>query len=259
MKKIFSILLVAALVITGTIGATGMSVSAADFGIGLSEDFSMTYYSRDAQVFVDILEEELNWSTAFATEYALRGLWKEETFNGFDNMGADNCKLALEMAHGDATGSVTEIIFTDSNLDDPADSVRLGYLSPDNYGFNIWSFFISCSLFKDTSYPSWSNALQGTHMMLGFASSAVWGASSEWGDLQELADRFLGLEGEEDFDKQNIQHSFWDTYVSDDGFRGNNIGRILAEDDDVIDDDWIDSYDTQIAHDQYYIILTYSV
>ena len=94
----------------------------------------------------------------------------------------------------------------------------------------------------DTSYNSWKDSLAGSHMLLGFKSTASVSPS----DLEELAYRLTGTVG---LNQENMQWAFWETYIGADGSHNTNTGRIIAETTSAYYTDYIDSYSAQITVD----------
>jgi len=205
-----------------------------------------TAFYYDAVDFSDVIDAYSGWNESLTSYTPYASWWKEESEYGYDDSYADDNELSLLVAHGNDNGgswTITQIVFPNGgNLDDP-DTVRLGYDSPDNDGVNIWSFFITCNLFKDSSYPYWLDSLTGTHMLLSFKNSVVWIS----GDLKELGQRLTGTGG---FSQETVQGAFFSTFVdNDDEAHYYNVGRILAENDSVATYDEIDSFDTQTTVD----------
>lgn len=238
-----------------TVSANSSIVSATErVGVGVSDDFRDNWL-RDVEEFADTIINELGWYEGYFTDTAIASEWQEETYSGTDDEDADFCQLSLLLAHGHPTAYLSYIEFSYDAYFDDTDTIRLGYATPSDTGYNIWAFFITCYLLRNPSYPSWSDALDGTHMMLGFTNSPNIVVSDTWGDATELAYRLIGLDGEEDYDQENVQNSFFNTYVQDDGIHGNNYARILAENSSVANNDWIDSYSSQITVDNSYTII----
>jgi hypothetical protein len=125
--------------------------------------------------------------------------------------------------------------------------MELGYATSGSSGKSIWAFISSCKLLKDTSYPSWQEALKGTHMLLGYKSNAVGSPP----DMEHLADRLTGMNG---FPKEKMGDAYFHTYVASDGIHDNNWCRIIAEDDEVYNNDWIDFYYPVITIDSTKVI-----
>ena len=172
---------------------------------------------------------------------------------GKDNNYADYTELSLILGHSCRIDEdLIGIGFGKDRGCARPEEVRLGYKSPDNYGYAIWSFIIQCEVLKDTSYPYWLNALTGLHMLLGFKNSPTIAP----GDLEELAHRLTGTGG---YIKESVQYAFFHTYVDADGTHNNNIARILAENSDVADNDFIDSFPSQTPVDASKLVITYSL
>jgi len=94
-------------------------------------------------------------------------MWKEESSGGQDNNYADYTEFSLIQGHGHSLG----IGFGTPGYARPS-AVRLGYKSPDNYEYAIWTFIIQCELLRDSEYKSWFPSLTGLYMPLGFKSEA---------------------------------------------------------------------------------------
>lgn len=211
---------------------------------------SECYY--DAVDFSTVIDSYTGWDDSL-TSYTPYASWlKEESEYGYDDSYFDANELSLLVAHGnDNYGSwtITQIVFPyGGNLDDP-DTVRLGYDSPDSDGENIWSFFITCNLFKNASYPYWLNSLTGTHMLLSFKTVSVWVD----GDLEELDHRLTGTGG---FSQETVLDAFFHTFV-DGGDHQEVTARAIAEDTSVASYDEIDSFTAQITIDSTKYIYTY--
>ena len=231
--------------------AAPSSAFAWDGMAAVTSDFGSAFYD-DALEFLDVIITYSGCDYTYGSHNPYATWWKEESSGGVDDTYADDAVLSLLFAHGsDNNGqwTVTQIAFPSGGWIDDPNTVRLGYDSPDDDGINIWNFFITCTLFKDTSYPSWAYALTGTHMLLGFKNSPTISSS----DLEELAHRLTGSGG---YSQQNVQDSFFATFVEDDGTHDNNIGRILAENTSVADNDEIDSFVSQTTVDATKLCIT---
>jgi hypothetical protein len=190
-----------------------------------------------------------SWDKYFVSNSPIPAWWKEESSGGIDNHEADYTQLSLMEGHNhDLGGGLIGVGFGSLGYAGPSD-VRLGYVSPDNYGYAIWWFVIECSVFKDSSYPSWLSTLTGVHMLLGFKIDATVCST----DLRELANRLTGSGG---YTKETVQNAFFHTYVDQDGIHNNNIARILAENADVANNDKIDSFNSQTPVDATKLIIT---
>jgi hypothetical protein len=223
-----------------------------DLCVVISSDFAEPFF-QDAQNFANILYQLRGWNPYCVDHSPYRTWWQEETSGGIDDQKADYGELSFLGAHGfDGNNhelNITQVAFPlGGYIDDPT-TVKMGYLSSDSYGYNIWNYIPSCRLLKDTSYPSWATILQGTHMLLGYKNDAD--GTNE--DMEEMAYRLTGAAG---WEKQNIQYAYFSTYVKDDDAHRNNQARILAENNDVLDNDWIDSYSVYIIKDGYYTVVT---
>jgi len=221
----------------------GKAVLAWDEGVTVSSDFDNIYY-EDAVDFSTTIDAYSGWSSYLLSHNPVPSWYQEESYGGIDDDRADYTELSLLVCHG-ASG---QIAFPSGWIDDP-DEVRLGYSSPDSEGYNIWQFFIVCNLFGNSYYSDWLSSLTGTHMLLGFSSTAV--ISNV--DLDELAHRLTGTGG---YSQQTIQDAYFATYVVDDGCHDDNICRILAENTSVADNDDIDTFTYQITVDSTKVIIT---
>jgi hypothetical protein len=121
-------------------------------------------------------------------------------------------------------------------------TVRLGYASPDSYGYSIWWFLLECELLNDTDYTSWYNSMTGIHMILSFVNTPNIAST----DLTELAYRLTGTGG---FNRTTIKDSFSNTFVDWDGVHNDNIARIIGENSQVIDNDYLNSFSSQVSVD----------
>jgi len=220
-------------------------------GVGLANDFGGVWWT-DAQGFANIIDNYPNWNIYFLSNSPYPTWWKEESYGGMDNYMADYIQLSLILGHSaDLGGGLIGVGFGTLGYTSP-NAVRLGYMSPDNYGYAIWWFIIECSVFKDSSYPSWLYTLTGVHMLLGFKNDAVILST----DLRELANRLTGSGG---YSNETVQYAFFHTYVDLDGTHNNNIARILAENTDVANNDKIDSFNSLTPVDATKIIITCSI
>ena len=89
-------------------------------------------------------------------------------------------------------------------------------------------------------------------MVMGFVPMAQLYAN----DLQELSYYLTGTGGKA---KLNIQNAFFNTYLRDPGGKSNhllNVGRILAQNSDVADNDYIDFFNPQISTGGTQIVIT---
>jgi hypothetical protein len=216
-------------------------------GVAITSDFDAIAFG-DATNFADILRDEQGWTQYFVSHNPSGTWWQEESSGGTDNDKADYCELTYLGAHGqdnDGAWDVTKIQFPGGYVE--SNTVKLGYASPDSNGKSIWAFISSCKLLKDTSYTSWKELLQGTHMLLGYKTNAVGSAP----DMENLAKRLTGSDG---FSKENIQDAYFNNYV-DEGMHAPNWCRIIAENDDVADYDWIDYYYPIISVDSTKVII----
>lgn len=220
-------------------------------GAGVTTEFDDPFYDDACEAFIDTIGEYTGWHIYWLSHWPYSFCWREESDGGMDDVYADNCELALLLAHGVGEGTATAIRFSEDDLIVDPNTVRLGYASPDGSGRNIWTFFIVCELFKDGSHDVWANSLAGAHMLLGFKNSP----NITNFDVRELAYRLTGTGG---FSQQNVQWSFFCTYVDTDGIHDANVARILAENAQVADNDMIDSFDPQVPVDSSKITITYS-
>ena len=223
-----------------------------------SNDTNDTWFNATKQ-FIEIIDSYQGWSTLFLRDYPDVGpyMWTEEAYGGHDNNYADLVELSLVLGHGCIVYSgqegTTAIGFADKGCATP-DHIRLGYKSPGNSGWAIWTFIIQCSVLEnDTStvdgVSAWLPTLTGIHMVLGFASEAVISNT----DLPELAYRLTGTGG---YPKESIQDAFFNTFVKSDEVHINNIARIIAENDDAANDDYIDTFSMYIIVDDIKLVIT---
>jgi hypothetical protein len=250
MRKFFltSIIVIALILIIPT-----SATNAEDLCVAVTSDFDFD----DPQEFVDIFVYE-GWNDFAISNNPTKSWWMEEASGGADNYYADYCELSFLGAHGfDGNNhelDETMIAFPGSYpsdwITDP-DTVRMGYVSPDSFGCNIWNYISACRLLKDTSYPSWASILKGTHMLLGYKSDA-YGVVPNY-ELEQMANRLFGLSG---YSQESIQNAYFHTYVN--AQHQLNICRILAENNTVASYDYIDSYTTQITVDGTYSVITCS-
>jgi len=225
---------------------------------GFSDDVDDVWFNA-VKTFVEIIDAYQDWSAVFVKDYPDVGpyLMTEEVYGGHDDLYADLVELFLLLAHGTILcyandGCVTIVYFNESWV--APEQVKLGYKSPDGFGYNIWAFILSCGLLRDDSddvvgVSAWSNTLAGTHMILGFANSA--GIVNV--DLPELAYRLTGTGG---YPKQRVQDAFFSTFVKYDEIHKDNIARIIAEDSYVADNDLIDDFNRYVEVDNVKYIIT---
>jgi hypothetical protein len=234
------------LVVLSALSLSPGVVLAYDEGVCLANDWTGNWWT-DAQGFANVIDAYSGWNNYYTSNDPYPSWWKEESASGADNYYADYCELSLIQGHSASSGSTKYIGFGSRGYAS-ANDVRLGYESPDDYGYNIWSFIIECSLFNDANYVAWAGALTGTHMLLGFKNDP-WISTT---DLTELANRLTGSGG---YSQQNVQWAFFDTYVCGDGLHYDNIARILAENASVADYDYLNSFSTQITVDSTKIVI----
>lgn len=161
-----------------------------DEDVGLSNEWSEDWWA-DAQGFATTIDAYTGWNEYFISNDPLPTWWQEESSGGMDNWKADFTELSVMEGHSvDLDSGLIGVGFGTEGSTGPS-SVRLGYSSPDSYGYNIWWFIIECEVFKDTSYPSWMSSLTGTHMLLGFENSPTITST----DLREMANRLTGSGG----------------------------------------------------------------
>lgn len=226
-----------------------IQVRAWDEGVACNNNFDSNFWS-ETQVFANIIDSYPGWNKYFLTHDPYPYMWKEESSGGSDNNYADYTELSLIVGHSaNLSGGLIGIGFGTRGYARP-NEVRLGYKSPDNYGYAIWTFVIQCSVLADSSYPSWLYSLTGLHMFLGFKTQATITPS----DLRELAYRLTGTGG---YSKEKVQYAFFHTFVDRDGIHNNNVARILAENSNVADGDYIDIFDTQTPVDNVKLVITY--
>jgi len=184
-------------------------------------------------------------------------MWVEESSDGRDNIYADYTEMSLLLGHGCLIYQngkyVTALGFGAKGCASPYD-VRLGYKSPDGYGYAIWTFIIQCSVLKDDTsntigVSAWLYTLTGIHMVLGFASNAVVATT----DFPELAYRLTGTGG---YPKERVQDAFFHTFVKYDNIHRINVARILAENAYVADNDFIDYFNRYTDVDNIKLIIT---
>jgi hypothetical protein len=211
-----------------------------DEGVTVASDWEQGW-KDDADDFAAIIDSYPGWNNASWAHDPFATWWQEESSGGIDNQKADNVTLSLILSHSYG-GEPVEIGFGPGGHTGP-DPVRLGYDSPDDYGKNIWCFLIECELFNDDDYSCWYDSMTGTHMLLGFKNSPM----IVPGDFKELAECLTGT-GEFE-EKETIQYAFFQTYVKDDALHDDNIARILAQNEDVADNDYIDTFDAEITVD----------
>ena len=237
---VMSLIIVFATVVVG-VG----SAYAWDELVCLASDFGDAFWT-DAQGFANTIDTYPGWNNFQTSHDPQATWWKEESSGGIDNQKADYTELSLIQAHGPAVNVIGS--GPDAGQAPPS-TVRLGYTSPDNFGYSIWSFIIECERFKDAWYQSYFQCLTGTHMLLGFKSTATILST----DLRELANRLTGTGG---YAKQLVKWAYFDTYVCADGDHNNNQARIIAENDSVASNDYIDSFDTQTPVDSTKVVYT---
>lgn len=239
-RSLLSISLAIILVIT-----TGSSLVFADFagevGVAVTDGFSEGYYD-DACEFAEIIDDNVyNWSIEFESYDPDETWYQEEDSGGIDYNYADDAELILLIAHGITANTPTGINFeSNGSLDDP-DTVRLGYESEDPYqGECLWFYSITCQLLDDSSYSYWLDSLEGMHMMLSFKSNA----SFHNADCERTAHRLTGTGG---YSQESMSSAFISVFINLDATHQYNIARVIAEDSDVFDDDYIDDYDKYIT------------
>ena len=223
-----------------------------------SDDTNDLWFNATKQ-FAEIIDSYQGWSILFLRDYPNVGpyMWTEEAYGGQDNNYADLVELSLVLGHGCVVYSgqqgVTAIGFADKGCATP-DHIRLGYESPDDYGWAIWSFIMQCSVLENDTdtvrgVSAWLSTLTGVHMILGFASEATLSNT----DLAELAYRLTGTGG---YPKESVQDAFFNTFVKSDEVHINNIARIIAENDDVANNDYIDAFSMYTSVDEVKLIIT---
>ncbi len=214
----------------------------------MNDDFDGDFWP-DAKGFANIIDQYAGWNKYFLTHNPYPYMWKEESSGGQDDDYADYTELSLIEGHSAGLGGgIVGIGFGTHGYAAPS-AVRLGYKSPDNYGYAIWTFIIQCEVLKGSSYPQWLNSLKGLHMFLGFKSPA---AITNY-DLRELAQRLTGTGG---YSQERVQDAFFHTYVDDDGTHDNNVARILAENWSVANNDYIDSFNARTPVDDVKLVIT---
>jgi hypothetical protein len=214
-------------------------------GAVFEKDFGGEFYDElweDVQDFHDIVDGYVDWDSGFVEDEPYASWWEE---SGSDDTYADAVELCLFLGHmlRLEPSNDTAMYFSPNGYVE-ASEVQLGY---DDYnGYNIWFFAITCELLTDdySAYADWLLSIfDGTHMMLSFESEAAMYIH----DLSEMADRFMYLLY---YPQETIQDAFFSTYVSiDQECHYYNKGRVIAEDDDVADDDYLNSYDAEITVD----------
>jgi hypothetical protein len=234
-KRPIGILVIALLYSTGT--ALAYDVGAA---MTFSEDPSDVWYNSVKQ-FVKIISSEPAWFQHFLRDYPRVGpyMWTEEEKGGDDNDYADWTEISLVLGHGcvvvypDGTKK-SAIGFADKGCAIP-DDIRLGYSSPDGFGYSVWTFIVQCSILEDEYVDDWLQTLQGVHMVLGFASTATISNA----DFPELAYRLTGTGG---YSKEKVESAFFSTFLKADGVHDNNKARIIAENSEILENDYLDSF-----------------
>lgn len=245
------------IILVSIVTAIPSMVKSYDVGVAMtfSDDTNDTWFNA-VKDFVDIItSSRTSWEKWFLNDYPNVGpyMWTEEEYNGQDNSYADYTELSLVLGHGCVVvfpdgKRVSAIGFADKGCAIP-DHIRLGYKSPDDYGFAIWSFIIQCSVLSDDYVGDWLQVMTGVHMILGFANSPIISNA----DFGVLARRLTGTGG---YPQETIQDAFFHTFVAYDGVHNNNIARIIAENADVADHDTIDSFSYQIPVDNVKLIIT---
>lgn len=219
-----------------------------------NDDTNDTWYNAVRDFVYIIYNSRTEWTIGFLSDYPYVGpyMWTEEINGGSDNLYADLTELSLILGHSclisSPDGTMVVIGFADKGCASP-DEIRLGYLSPDDYGNSIWSFIIQCQVLNDNDVGKWLQVMNGVHMILGFVNSPLIAST----DLAELAYRLTGTGG---YVQESIQDAFFYTFVSADGIHDDNIGRIIAENAYVADYDTLDSFEKQIPVDNVKLIIT---
>ncbi|AIG98575.1 MULTISPECIES: DUF6345 domain-containing protein [Archaeoglobus] len=208
--------------------------------VAFSEDPEDVWFNSVSQ-FVEIISSEPTWVQHFLNDYPNVGpyMWTEEE-KGNDNFYADYTELSLVLGHGvvvvypDGTKK-SAIGFADRGYALP-DDIRLGYASPDGFGYSVWTFIIQCSVLGDEYVDDWLQTLQGVHMVLGFASTATISNA----DFPELAYRLTGTGG---YTREKVESAFFSTFLKSDGVHDDNRARIIAENSEVLDNDYLNSFE----------------
>jgi hypothetical protein len=187
------------------------------------------------------VDADAGWNQHFVSYNPSPSWWKEESSGGYDNSYADYTELSLTLAHSVSYGGHIVAGFGGQTYALPS-TIRLGYASPDAYGYCIWWFALECSLLNDTDYTSWYDSMTGIHMILGFVNDA----SVTNIDMTELANRLNGTGG---FNRTTIKDSFFYTFVDWDGIHNDNVARIIGENSQVLDNDYLNSFSSQVSVD----------
>ncbi|AAL80775.1 hypothetical protein PFDSM3638_03250 [Pyrococcus furiosus DSM 3638] len=247
--KLFGVLLLGLMALVSIPKVQGNDVG----GVMTFTDDTGDKWFNDVKNFVEIISSQPHWYQGFLKDYPNVGsyMWIEEDYGGQDNNYADYTELSLVLGHSCVYNNEIGIGFGDKGCALP-EKVRLGYKSPDGYGWAIWTFIIQCSVLNDNNVNNWLEALAGIHMILGFAKEA----KIALGDATELAYRLTGTGG---YPKESVHDAFFDTYVAYDGTHNDNIARIIAENAEVADNDYLDSFDRYIPVDSTKIIITCSL
>lgn len=247
--KLLSVLLLGLLVLVFIPKVQGNDVGGA---MTFTDDINDEWFN-DVKNFVEIISSQPYWYQGFLSDYPDVGsyMWIEEAYGGQDNNYADYTELSLVLGHSCVYNDEIGIGFGDKGCALP-EKVRLGYESPDDYGWAIWTAIIQCSVLKDGNVNNWLQTLTGIHMILGFANDPT----ITVGDAAELAYRLTGTGG---YSKESVQDAFFDTYVAYDGIHDNNIARIIAENAEVADNDYLDSFDRYTTVDSTKLIITCSL
>ncbi len=229
-------------------------------GISTFDDDLFGVWSKAVESFVSIISSYAGWNEGYIYEYpnVYPYMWTEETVGGHDNIYADSSHISLIVGHGCTVqtnnGYTTALGF--GVLRDCATpyNIRLGYQSPDGYGNLVWAFILQCDILRDDGngvlgVSAWLQTLTGVHMVAGFVNEP--NISTE--DLSELAYRITGTGG---YSKESIQNAFFHTFVKNDDIHRGNIARIVAENEYVADNDFIDSFDVYVPVDETKIVIT---
>lgn len=257
-KSLYSISVLLFIIVFSIISAIPSTVESYDVGAAMTfdDDTNDTWFNA-VKDFVDIItSSRAYWYEWFLRDYPNVGpyMWTEEEYGGEDNDYADFTELSLVWGHGCVVvfpdgESVTAIGFGGGKGCAMPYHIRLGYKSPDYYGYAIWTFIIQCSILNDDDVGEWLQVMTGIHMVLGFANTVV--ISNV--DPSILAYRLTGTGG---YQKETVQDAFFHTFVRYDNVHKNNIGRIIAENADAADHDTIDSFEYHIPVDNVKLIIT---
>ncbi|GEM_PF-4681456 len=206
----------------------------------LYENNTQWYY--DVSGFVSIIRQYASgYSEGFSTYNPYPYMWIDTYEGGLDHLYADYYEASLILGHaGSVLGGKTSIGFA-PNGNAWADEVYLGYKT--YQGKSIFTFIVQCGILRDTAIGYWKWALNGAHMILSFKSEVTNVTSI---DCRTLAKRLTGVYP---YPKDSVRWAFIKTFIANDDAHKNNVVRIIAEDNNVAYNDYIDQYNPYITVD----------